>query len=67
MHPDEERVKINEWVLSQTNNLIKDLLPPNSIDSTTRMVLVNAIYFKGAWKYSFDSQNTIKAPFILSN
>ena len=38
---------INKWVEQQTNNKIKDLIPDGFIDGLTRLILVNAIYFKG--------------------
>ena len=56
--PDGERQKINQWVEDNTNKRIKDLLPPGSIDELTRLVLANAIYFKGDWVYSFDKRAT---------
>lgn len=57
---------INSWVEGQTNNKIKDLIAADSLDSDTRMVLVNAIYFKGFWTYQFDPKSTYKAPFYLN-
>ena len=57
---------INSWVEDHTNNKIKDLINKDSLDSLTRMVLVNAIYFKGFWKHQFDKQQTFKAPFFLN-
>ncbi|MES2616236.1 MAG: serpin family protein [Bacteroidota bacterium] len=54
---------INEWVEQKTNRLIKNLIPQGELDASTRMVLVNAIHFKGDWKYSFDSTKTHKEPF----
>ena len=45
--PDTEREKINTWVSEQTRNKINDVLDEGTITDTTRMVLVNAIYFKG--------------------
>jgi serine protease inhibitor len=56
---------INQWVASQTNNLIKDLLdriPPDAI-----MYMVNTIYFKGDWRYTFDPKKTKKENFYLEN
>lgn len=63
--PDEIRVRINQWVENNTNSKIKDLLPPQSITPSTKMVLVNAIYFKGSWEKMFDSINTSKYYFNL--
>ncbi|MCB2195912.1 MAG: serpin family protein [Bacteroidetes bacterium] len=58
-NPEESRNEINNWVAKNTNNRIKDLLKPSVIDESTRLVLVNALYFKGAWSESFNkSQNT---------
>ncbi len=54
---------INEWTSNQTEHKIKDLLQPGDIDSLTRMVLINAIYFKGAWAFPFNPKQTEKAPF----
>lgn len=56
--PDGSRRRINEWVESQTNNKITKLLPDGSVTSETRLVLTNAIYFNGQWKYKFDSDAT---------
>jgi serpin B len=53
-----ERKLINEWVAKKTKNRIKDLIPRGVLDADTRMVLVNAIYFKGDWLYPFDSLET---------
>ena len=58
---------INQWVESNTNNKIKDLISSDSLGSDTRMVLVNAIYFKGFWTYQFNPKNTFKAPFYLND
>lgn len=53
---------INDWVSEQTNGKIKDFFK-SSITSDTVLVLVNAIYFKGLWKYPFDQKNTVKDDF----
>lgn len=57
---------INKWVEDNTNNKIKDLISADSLGEDTRMVLVNAIYFKGFWTYQFDPKNTFKGPFYLN-
>lgn len=55
---EEARKVINEWVAQKTNRRIKDLIPVGVLDENTRMVLVNAIYFKGDWLHPFDSLET---------
>ncbi|TNF73508.1 MAG: serpin family protein, partial [Acidobacteria bacterium] len=47
--PEEARRTINRWVAEQTSKRIEDLLPPGSIEALTRLVLTNAVYFKGDW------------------
>jgi serpin B len=51
--PDEVRQRINRWVEERTNDKIKDLLHAGDLDGATRLVLVNAIYFKAAWQKPF--------------
>lgn len=59
------RKEINNWVKKQTKNKIKDLLPDGSLNSGTRMVLVNTIYFKADWLHQFEANSTQDAPFHL--
>jgi serpin B len=59
------RKEINNWVSKETNDKIQDLLPENVLKPSTRMVLVNAIYFKADWRIPFDPNNTHDAPFHL--
>ncbi|XP_049854740.1 leukocyte elastase inhibitor-like [Schistocerca gregaria] len=54
---------INDWVESKTNNKIKDIIPPDVLNNDTRMVLVNAIYFKGEWLKKFEKRDTYPLPF----
>ena len=55
---DSSRLIINNWVEDKTNDKIKDLLPEGVIDSLTRLVLTNAIYFKAKWLIQFDADKT---------
>ena len=64
--PDESRVTINEWVEERTNDRIKDLFPSGSIDADVRLVLTNAIYFKGDWLYEFDEEATGEEEFHVT-
>ncbi|XP_021191896.3 serine protease inhibitor 3/4 isoform X3 [Helicoverpa armigera] len=57
---------INDWVANQTNQKIKDLLSSDSVDGDTRLVLINALYFKGTWKKQFDPANTMNQPFHIT-
>jgi len=61
------RKTINDWVENQTNNKIKNLIPEGVLDSMTRLVLTNAIYFKGNWARQFKKEKTQNAPFTLLN
>jgi len=61
--PDDSRVTINTWVEDQTEDRIKDLLQPGTIDPLTRLVITNAIYFKGTWVAQFDEEKTTDADF----
>lgn len=61
--PDESRVAINRWVEDQTEDKIRGLLSEDSIDPDTRLVITNAIYFKGTWTRQFDEEKTMDADF----
>uniref|UniRef100_A0A4W6G1W4 Serpin B6 n=1 Tax=Lates calcarifer TaxID=8187 RepID=A0A4W6G1W4_LATCA len=63
---EEARVNINSWVEKQTQGKIKDLLSPEVLDSMTRLVLVNAIYFKGNWNKQFKEDYTADAEFRIN-
>ncbi len=64
--PEKARVAINGWVEHHTQERIKDLIPEGAIDGRTRLVLTNAIYFKGAWRHAFDEEATRKGTFTLA-
>ena len=58
---------INSWVEDKTKNKIKDLIKPDMLDAMTRLVLVNAIYFKGNWASKFDPKQTKTDKFYLND
>jgi len=60
------RLTINRWVEQKTQDKIKDLLPPGAVRANTRLVLTNAIYFKGDWQTQFDKAQTKNEDFHLS-
>ncbi|XP_021494417.1 serpin B4-like [Meriones unguiculatus] len=63
---EESQKKINSWVESQTNGKIKDLFPRGTLSSSTILVLVNAVYFKGQWDHKFDEKHTREEKFWLN-
>lgn len=65
--PTPSRHKINSTIESDTKNYIKDLLPDGSITNLTRLVLTNAIYFKGKWEVNIDPKDTHDREFTLSS
>ena len=62
---EQARVRINEWVASETNDNILDLIPQGALDSLTRLVLVNAVYLDATWEHQFDPNETADGPFTL--
>jgi len=60
------RGTINAWAEKETHDKIKELLKPGILTSLTRLVLTNAIYFKGQWETAFDKKQTQDAPFTLA-
>jgi serine protease inhibitor len=58
--------RINTWVEEKTNKKIRDIIQPQVLDAFTRLILVNAIYFKGNWAMQFMEEATHDAPFHLS-
>ncbi|XP_059139194.1 leukocyte elastase inhibitor-like [Physella acuta] len=63
---DNERHQINNWVSEQTKNKINDVISSGTLHALTRMVLVNAIYFKANWMCPFDENCTRPRPFKVS-
>jgi len=64
---EKSRITINTWVEKQTNEKIKDLIAKGLVDASTRLVLTNAIYFKGDWLNKFDVKKTEKRDFFVSS
>lgn len=65
--PEPSRTKINGWVSTTTKGKIAELLPRGSIGADTRLVLTNAIYFKGQWADAFKKDQTKDEPFQTSS
>ncbi|PWA59981.1 Protease inhibitor I4, serpin, conserved site-containing protein [Artemisia annua] len=70
--------EVNLWAHQQTSGLIKEILPAGAVNSDTRLIFANAVYFKGAWNEKFDPSKTkdydfhlldgskVKVPFMTS-
>ena len=65
-HPESIREEINDWVAGKTQGKITGLIPSGMLNPSTRLVLVNAIYFKGLWSRQFNKTNTTMAPFLTA-
>ena len=64
---EKSRQTINSFIEEQTNDKIKDLIPVGSLDPTIRMVLTNAVYFKGTWEWEFDKSDTKDMDFKITS
>lgn len=64
--PGECRNVINRWVEENTQQKIKDLIQEGMISSDTKLVLANAIYFKGKWDKPFKTEKTEQVDFYVS-
>ncbi|MGA7502405.1 MAG: serpin family protein, partial [Isosphaeraceae bacterium] len=64
--PENARSEINQWVATHTENQIKDLLAAGTVGPETRLVLANALFFKGTWDLPFPKESTSPAPFAIS-
>ncbi|KAL5705078.1 NADH:ubiquinone reductase (H(+)-translocating) [Ranunculus cassubicifolius] len=57
--------EVNSWAEKETNGLIKEILPSGSVDSSTRLIFANGLYFKGVWNEKFDASQTKDHDFHL--
>jgi serpin B len=60
------RTEINNWVKTETMDKIQDLIPEAFLGEYTKMVLVNAMYFKGDWVHQFAEMDTNKQSFYVN-
>ncbi|XP_019893095.1 serine protease inhibitor 42Dd isoform X6 [Musca domestica] len=58
--------KINKWVEEKTAGKISDLIPADALDADTRLILLNALHFKGEWQEKFDPEDTKEDDFWLN-
>jgi serine protease inhibitor len=58
--------QINDWIAGKTGNKIRNMLNCPIVPEVI-MYLINAIYFKGVWKYQFDPNETVEMPFYLAD
>ncbi len=65
--PENSRRTINSWVESKTNNKIRELFEKGGLDASTKLVITNAIYFKGSWRNKFDSSLTKEEEFTTGD
>ena len=63
---ENSRITINAWVAEQTKDRIKDLLEPENITALTRLIITNAVYFKGKWQEPFPKEETSSQPFYMT-
>ena len=63
---EKSRKTINSFIEEQTNDKIKDLIPKGVLSALTRLVLTNAIYFKGTWEWEFDKSDTSEQDFKIT-
>ncbi|XP_068252117.1 serpin B6-like isoform X1 [Nyctibius grandis] len=63
---EDSRKQINGWVEERTEGKIQNLLAEGILNSLTRLVLVNAIYFKGNWEKQFNKERTAEMPFQIN-
>ena len=58
---------MNQWVADKTHNKITDLISQKDLNEDSRLMIINAMYFKGQWLKGFKEDQTAKKPFYLNN
>jgi len=66
-NPEGSASTINKWVENQTKNKIKNLISPDAINEDTKLILTNAVYFKGEWIKKFNKKDTKEEDFRTVN
>lgn len=61
--PVESANAINRWVAEKTRNKINNIISSGDLNKETKMILINAIYFKGYWAQPFLKNNTLEREF----
>ncbi|KAJ8688154.1 hypothetical protein QAD02_023949, partial [Eretmocerus hayati] len=64
--PVESAESINQWVGNQTNNKVHDIVKSDDINSSSGLMLLNAVYFKGSWAQKFEKEATRNRPFYVN-
>ncbi|MFO0872528.1 MAG: serpin family protein [Phycisphaerales bacterium] len=64
---EQSRARINAWVEEHTERRIKDLIPVGGLAPDIRLVITNAVYFKGQWADPFSEGATRDEPFALAD
>ncbi len=63
---EKSRQTINKFIEEQTNDKIEEIIAPGVLSPLTRLVLTNAIYFKGTWEWEFDKSDTRDRDFKIT-
>ena len=63
---EETRWLINSWVEKETGNKVVNMIPEGVLNELTKMMLINAVHFKGSWAEEFDEKMTTEQPFHVS-
>jgi serpin B len=59
-------LNINHWVAEKTKDRIQNIISSEDLDELVRLILVNAIYFKGTWAKPFETNATTIQPFHVT-